>query len=217
MKGIEKRMNNKIKLAMMTTAPMAAMFLAETAHADEQYTVQSGDTLYKISQKFDVDMQTIADENHIDNINQIYVGDQLTIPTKGSQSTSSYTNQTVQTQTTKANTTTTNNTNTQTSTNQAATNTQKAVTVKAETSAPKATSSASSSEEAAKAWIANRESGGSYSATNGRYIGKYQLDASYLNGDYSAANQERVANNYVKQRYGSWSAAQSFWQANGWY
>jgi len=33
----------------------------------------------------------------------------------------------------------------------------------------------------------------------------------------SAANQERVANNYVSSRYGSWAAAQSFWQANGWY
>ena len=79
------------------------------------------------------------------------------------------------------------------------------------------TSTATGSEASAKAWIANRESGGSYSATNGQYVGKYQLSASYLNGDYSAANQERVADNYVKSRYGSWTAAQSFWQANGWY
>ena len=79
------------------------------------------------------------------------------------------------------------------------------------------TSNASGSEASAKAWIANRESGGSYSASNGQYVGKYQLSASYLNGDYSAANQERVADNYVKSRYGSWSAAKSFWQANGWY
>ena len=77
--------------------------------------------------------------------------------------------------------------------------------------------SSSSSEEAAKAWIANKESGGSYTATNGQYVGKYQLSASYLNGDYSAANQERVANNYVTSRYGSWAAAKSFWEANGWY
>ena len=79
------------------------------------------------------------------------------------------------------------------------------------------TSNVSGSEAAAKAWIAGRESGGSYSARNGQYIGKYQLSASYLGGDYSAANQERVADNYVKSRYGSWSNAQSFWQANGWY
>ena len=75
----------------------------------------------------------------------------------------------------------------------------------------------SDSEAGAKAWIASRESGGSYSAQNGQYIGKYQLSAAYLNGDYSAANQERVANNYVTNRYGSWAAAKQFWQANGWY
>lgn len=79
------------------------------------------------------------------------------------------------------------------------------------------TSSATGSEASAKAWIANKESGGSYSARNGQYIGKYQLSSAYLNGDYSAANQEKVADNYVKTRYGSWSAAKSFWQANGWY
>lgn len=79
------------------------------------------------------------------------------------------------------------------------------------------TSNASGSEAEAKAWIANRESGGSYSASNGQYVGKYQLSASYLGGDYSAANQERAADNYVKSRYGSWTAAKSFWQANGWY
>lgn len=79
------------------------------------------------------------------------------------------------------------------------------------------TGAASGSEASAKAWIAARESGGSYSARNGQYIGKYQLSASYLNGNYSAANQERVANNYVKSRYGSWQAAKSFWQSHGWY
>ena len=79
------------------------------------------------------------------------------------------------------------------------------------------TSNVSGSEASAKAWIAGRESGGSYSARNGQYIGKYQLSASYLGGDYSAANQERVADNYVKSRYGSWTGAQKFWQANGWY
>ncbi|MEE6693808.1 LysM domain-containing protein, partial [Lactiplantibacillus plantarum] len=73
------------------------------------------------------------------------------------------------------------------------------------------------SDSAAKAWIAGKESGGSYSARNGQYFGKYQLSASYLNGDYSAANQERVANRYVASRYGSWSNAKSYWLANGWY
>ena len=69
----------------------------------------------------------------------------------------------------------------------------------------------------AKQIIAQRESGGSYNARNGQYIGKYQLSASYLNGDYSPANQERVADQYVAQRYGSWDNALAFWNNNGWY
>lgn len=79
------------------------------------------------------------------------------------------------------------------------------------------TSSLSSSEEAAKEWIAQKESGGSYTVQNRNYYGKYQLSISYLNGDLSAANQEKVADQYVASRYGSWTAAQSFWESHGWY
>ena len=79
------------------------------------------------------------------------------------------------------------------------------------------TSSLSSSEEAAKEWIAQKESGGSYTVQNKNYYGKYQLSISYLNGDQSAANQEKVADQYVASRYGSWTAAQAFWESHGWY
>lgn len=83
------------------------------------------------------------------------------------------------------------------------------------------TTSLSSSEEAAKEWIAQKESGGSYTVQNvnhyGNYYGKYQLSISYLNGDLSAANQEKVADQYVASRYGSWTAAQAFWESHRWY
>lgn len=75
----------------------------------------------------------------------------------------------------------------------------------------------SSAEASARAWIVQRESGGDYNARNGKYIGKYQLDKSYLNGDYSPANQEKTAERYVKQRYGSWVNAQKHWQTHNWY
>lgn len=75
----------------------------------------------------------------------------------------------------------------------------------------------SGSEEAAKNWIVSRESGGNYNARNGQYVGKYQLSASYLGGDYSPAHQDAVANQYVKGRYGSWTNAQAFWASHGWY
>lgn len=69
----------------------------------------------------------------------------------------------------------------------------------------------------AKEIIAQRESGGNYTAQNGQYYGRYQLTITYLNGDLSPENQERVADAYVLNRYGSWSGALAFWNANGWY
>ena len=96
----------------------------------------------------------------------------------------------------------------------AATTTYEAPTAESNTAAA---STVSGSEAEAKEWIAQKESGGSYTATNGQYIGRYQLTDSYLNGDYSAENQERVADAYVAGRYGSWTAAKNFWVNNGWY
>lgn len=72
-------------------------------------------------------------------------------------------------------------------------------------------------EAEAKEWIAWRESGGDYNSRNGRYIGRYQLDSSYLDGDWSEEHQEEVAEAYVADRYGSWSAARDFWESHGWY
>lgn len=78
-------------------------------------------------------------------------------------------------------------------------------------------SALSAEEVQAKEIIAQRESGGSYTAQNGQYYGRYQLTISYLNGDLSPENQERVADAYVLNRYGSWTGALAFWNANGWY
>ena len=76
-----------------------------------------------------------------------------------------------------------------------------------------------SNEKEAKEWIAQRESGGSYTARNpssGAY-GRYQLTPDKLQGDYSVANQERTADTYVKARYGSWQNAKQFWMVHNWY
>ncbi|MGG5358392.1 MULTISPECIES: LysM peptidoglycan-binding domain-containing protein [unclassified Enterococcus] len=197
----------KTLLLGTTLAAGAAFMLGTSAFADTTYTVQSGDTLSKISTKFAGSnelIQQIADKNSIQDINVIYAGQQLTIPT----------GDTAQAAPAQA----------QAQTQQAAP-VQQTETVQTEQAAQPAqtqttateTASTPSSTNAAKEWIAQKESSGSYTATNGRYIGRYQLDSSYLNGDYSAANQERVAEQYVASRYGSWEAAQAFWMANGWY
>ena len=79
------------------------------------------------------------------------------------------------------------------------------------------TSNLSAEEAAAKEEIARRESGGSYTAQHGQYYGRYQLTITYLNGDLSPENQERVANAYVYSRYGSLVAALAQTNAKGWY
>ena len=71
--------------------------------------------------------------------------------------------------------------------------------------------------QSAKEWIAYHESRGDYNARNGQYVGRYQLDDDYLNGDHSPENQEAVAEKYVMERYGSWEAAKEFWIANNYY
>ena len=209
----------KITAAIAGAVALGTVATATTASADSIYTVQSGDTLSGISYKLGHDLtfvDTLASNNNIANKNLIYVGQKLVIKDDGEVAPA--TQQQVETLP-SANTTTQNN---QTS-SAATTNNSAAQTATATTSASNAasyinyTSSVSGNDAAAKAWIAARESGGSYSAQNGQYIGKYQLSASYLNGDYSAANQERVADQYVASRYGSWSSAQSFWQSHGWY
>ena len=181
---------------------------ATAANADTIYTVQSGDTLSGISYKFAKDnsmVNDLAKKNNIQDINKIYVGQKLIIKSDGE--IQEYNAQNA------ANANVAND-NTQATQQQAA----QAQPQQAQSQASQSyTSNASGSEAAAKAWIAARESGGNYGATNGQYIGKYQLSASYLNGDYSAANQERVADQYVASRYGSWQNAQAHWQANGWY
>lgn len=181
---------------------------ATDAHASETYTVESGDTLSKISHKFagnDSLVESIAKANKISNVDMIFAGQELTIDgdAKAEKTAEPASTQAAapaqQAQAAPVQ-------------QQAAPAVQEAAPV-AQAAAPAAATGTSS----AKEWIAQRESGGSYSATNGQYIGRYQLSASYLNGDYSAENQERVADQYVTSRYGSWEGAQSFWQANGWY
>ena len=71
----------------------------------------------------------------------------------------------------------------------------------------------------AKEWIAQRESGGSYTAYNpaGGYYGRYQLNPSLVGYGASPEEQEAAADSYVYGRYGSWENAQAFWANNGWY
>ena len=206
-----KSTTKKIKTTLAGVAALFAVFAPSFVSAQESstYTVKEGDTLSEIAETHNTTVEKLAENNHIDNIHMIYVGQELVIDgpvaPAATPAPTTYAAPAAQDETVSA---------------PAAETTE----VEEETpvaSAPVAeetvAATVSGSEAEAKEWIAQKESGGSYTATNGRYIGRYQLTDSYLNGDYSAENQERVADAYVAGRYGSWSAAKNFWLNNGWY
>ena len=153
----------------------------------DSYTVKSGDTLSAIAKEKNTTVDAIAKKNKISNVNLISVGQVLEIEDANTTQKTTEQATTSQTDTTQATTTVS------------------------------ASDGLSAEDAAAKEWIAQKESSGSYTAQNGQYYGRYQLTITYLNGDLSPANQEKVANQYVVNRYGSWSAAKNFWLANGWY
>ena len=214
-----KSTTKKIKTTLAGVAALFAVFAPSFVSAQESstYTVKEGDTLSEIAETHNTTVEKLAENNHIDNIHLIYVGQELVIDgpvaPAATPAPTTYAAPAAQDETVSAPVAET------TEVAEEAPVASEAVVeetvVSTEASAPAATVSGSEAE--AKEWIAQKESGGSYTATNGRYIGRYQLTDSYLNGDYSAENQERVADAYVAGRYGSWSAAKNFWLNNGWY
>ena len=215
-----KSTTKKIKTTLAGVAALFAVFAPSFVSAQESstYTVKEGDTLSEIAETHNTTVEKLAENNHIDNIHMIYVGQELVIDgpvaLAATPAPTTYAAPASQDETVSAPVAETTEV-AEEAAPVASTSAAEETVATAETSAPAATVSGSEAE--AKEWIAQKESGGSYTATNGQYIGRYQLTDSYLNGDYSAENQERVADAYVAGRYGSWSAAKNFWLNNGWY
>ena len=207
------KLNIKTKLAGFA---VVLAFLAPSltfAQETKTYTVKPGDTLSEIAETYNTTVEKLAKLNNIKNVDLIFIDQVLVIDGAAP---------VVETTTTEAPVAEVEETPAVAETVVEETTYEE--TYEAPASAPAAAESysapaatVSGSEAEAKEWIAQKESGGSYTATNGRYIGRYQLTDSYLNGDYSAENQERVADAYVAGRYGSWTAAKNFWLNNGWY
>ncbi len=220
---------SKVLLSAATVVGFTAATVA-TANADT-VTVNAGDTLSHIALRNNTTVEALQQLNNLENINLIFLGQKIEV---GGQTQTVEQTPVVVAQPAQADQTQ------QVAQAQAAVEAQQAAQAQAQAQAQQAaqaaavqqaaqgqsytvtqqptTSTAGNGDEtAAREWIAGKESGGSYTVTNGQYIGKYQLSASYLNGDYSAENQERVANNYVSSRYGSWTNAKQHWLQNGWY
>ena len=210
-------MKSNIRTKFAGLAVVLAFLAPSLTFAQESktYIVKPGDTLSEIAETHNTTVEKLAKLNNIKNIHLIYVDQVLVIDGEAPVvAATPATTKPAAPATTEASATTEAPAPAaveETSAPATATPTPAAE------STPTPAATVSGSEAEAKEWIAQKESGGSYTATNGRYIGRYQLTDSYLNGDHSAENQERVADAYVAGRYGSWTAAKNFWLNNGWY
>ena len=205
---------NKIKSGFVGFVALLTFLAPTLTFAQERtvYTVKPGDTHSEIAETYNTTVEKLAKLNNIKNVDLIFVDQVLVINGEAPATQEPSTAAAAAAATVEV---------------EASSAAPEATEVVEETPATEESYSApapvapaatvSGSESEAKEWIAQKESGGSYTATNGRYIGRYQLTDSYLNGDYSAENQERVADAYVAGRYGSWTAAKNFWLNNGWY
>ena len=209
---------NKIKSGFVGFVALLTFLAPTLTFAQERtvYTVKPGDTLSEIAETYNTTVEKLAKLNNIKNVDLIFVDQVLVIngEAPATQEPSTVAAASAATVEVEASPAAPEATEVVEET-PVAEESYSAPAAQQSYTAPAATVSGSESE--AKEWIAQKESGGSYTATNGRYIGRYQLTDSYLNGDYSAENQERVADAYVAGRYGSWTAAKSFWLNNGWY
>ena len=214
---------NKVALSIACAAGFTVAGAA-AANADT-VTVKSGDTLSQIADENNTTVSSIQSLNSLQNIHLIFPGQKLVINANNGDAAVS-TQQSAQTTQQASQQQTPQQASQQQTTQQASqqqtmqqASQQQTMQQESQQQTMQTTQQAvaSSSEQAARDWIASRESGGSYTAQNGNYYGKYQLSSAYLGGDYSAENQERVANSYVLNRYGSWANAKSHWLQNGWY
>ena len=209
-----------IKKTLTIAAGVAGALAFGGAHASADttdYVVQSGDTLNKISAKYNVSVDKIAAQNNISNVNWIVTGQHLSFATDDTTST-----QAASTTTAAADTSSTTQAASTTSStdNTASTSTQTASTTAAATSST-TTSSSSSSETAALNALIARESSGNVNATNGQYYGLGQLSAqarSIYGGNTADYNDQLNAMKaYIAALYGTAVNALAHSNSTGWY
>ncbi|MDF7627105.1 LysM domain-containing protein [Lactobacillaceae bacterium L1_55_11] len=191
-------MSLKQTTVLLSAGAMGAVMVASQhrASADQvntqTYTVQSGDTLSQIAQRFQTTTAAIASSNQVLNHDQIYVGQRLVIQSANNISSGDWLsyfrqalNQVDQTVT------------------QATTPVQ------------------DSAEDAALKTLIFRESSGNVNATNGIYYGIGQLSpqnrARYGGNTADYNDQLQAMQAYIHDRYGSAVQALAHHDAMGWY
>ncbi|MGH2107678.1 LysM peptidoglycan-binding domain-containing protein [Aerococcus urinaeequi] len=212
--------NNNVEAATWSARTVAEVSadLEATDDTTTSYTIQYGDTLAAIAKASDVSVDALVAINDIQNANVIFPGTKLSF-TKD-ETTGEVNEVTVEDSVSEEATTydVAEEEVTETTYEAPAEETYVAEETTYEAPAAETTASTTSySSNSAKEIIAQRESGGSYTATNGQYYGRYQLNPTLVAYGASPAEQEVAADKYVAERYGSWDAALAFWNANGFY
>ncbi|HJH01792.1 MAG TPA: LysM peptidoglycan-binding domain-containing protein [Aerococcus urinaeequi] len=214
--------NNNVEAATWSARTVAEVSadLEATDDTTTSYTIQYGDTLAAIAKASDVSVDALVAINDIQNANVIFPGTKLSF-TKD-ETTGEVNEVTVEDSVSEEATTydVAEEEVTETTYEAPAEETYVAEETTYEAPAAETTASTTSySSNSAKEIIAQRESGGSYTAYNaaGGYYGRYQLNPTLVAYGASPAEQEAAADKYVAERYGSWEAALAFWNANGWY
>lgn len=186
------------KKLLVTLGVFGGLALAGTAaNADTVYTVQSGDTLSEISQKFNTTVETLAQKNNINNVDVISVGQQLDIPDGNTQAVTPV-QQVQQSQPVVQE---------QFQSVEPTQPVQKVQTTQT-------TQVASSGDNSNKALRRQIESGGNYNTNTGNgYVGAYQFAPSTIASienetgmkwSMDPSTQDAFADYYANQRYGGW-------------
>lgn len=200
--------NNNVEAATWSARTIAEVSadLEATDDTTTSYTIQYGDTLAAIAKASDVSVDALVAINDIQNANVIFPGTKLSF-TKD-ETTGEVNEVTVE-----------DSVSEEATTYDVAEEEVTETTYEAPAEETTTVSTTSYSSNSAKEIIAQRESGGSYTAYNaaGGYYGRYQLNPTLVAYGASPAEQEVAADKYVAERYGSWDAALAFWNANGWY
>jgi len=77
----------KLLFTLTASTVIATSLLGTSAAAADTYTVQSGDTVWSVSQKYNTSTENIKDWNNL-NSNTLYVGDELIVTEQGNESSS---------------------------------------------------------------------------------------------------------------------------------
>ena len=160
----------KLNKLLLSATAAAGFFAATTAVANaDTVTVQAGDTVSEIADKYNTTVEEIQNLNQLENVNLIYVGEELVVNTNGQAAT------TASSEAPAATATVSSQAPVQQAPAQQAPAQQQVASAPAQQATSQQTytapTAASADEASAREFIAARVSGGSYSAANGQLQG----------------------------------------------